>query len=80
MALPLNNVPVYNLVVPSTNETVRYRPFLVKDQKALMIAQQSEDQKVMVDTLKNIISSSLPNILTINFLNSPAFCGKYILK
>ena len=57
MALPLNNAPVYNLVVPSTKQTVKFRPFLVKDQKALMLAQQSEDQKVMVDTLKTVITS-----------------------
>lgn len=76
MALPLNNVPVYNLVVPSTNETVRYRPFLVKDQKALMIAQQSEDQKVMVDTLKNIISSCIMD--KINVDNLAMFDLEYI--
>ena len=68
MALPLNNVPIYNLTIPSTNETVRFRPFLVKDQKALMIAQQSEDQKVMVDTLKNIISSCIVDKIDIDNL------------
>jgi len=59
MALPLNSAPTYNLVIPSTKETIKYRPFLVKEQKALLLAQQSEDPKVMMDTLKNIIKSSI---------------------
>lgn len=68
MALPLNNAPVYSLVVPSLKKTVKYRPFLVKDQKALMIAQQSEDQKVMVDTLKSVIASCVTDPLDIDSL------------
>lgn len=68
MALPLNNAPVYSLVIPSLKKTVKYRPFLVKDQKALMIAQQSEDQKVMVDTLKSVISSCVTEPLDIDSL------------
>lgn len=57
MPLPMNNMPTYTLTVPSTNKQVKYRPFLVKEEKALLIAQQSEDLNVMVDTLKNIIRS-----------------------
>ena len=44
MALPVLNTPNYEMVVPSTGEKVEYRPFLVKEQKVLMIAQESEDQ------------------------------------
>jgi hypothetical protein len=55
MALPINTSPTYSTVVPSTKETVKFRPFLVKEEKALLIAQHSEDQNVMVDTLKGII-------------------------
>ena len=68
MALPLNSTPVYSLVIPSTKKTVNYRPFLVKDQKALMIAQQSENQKVMVDTLKSVISSCVTDNIDIDSL------------
>jgi hypothetical protein len=68
MALPLNNAPVYNLVVPSTKQTIKYRPFLVKDQKALMLAQQSEDQKVMVDTLKTVIKSCVSDPIDVDNL------------
>ena len=47
--------PTYQMVVPSTDATVRFRPFLVKEEKALLIAQQSEDPVVMVETLKNVV-------------------------
>ena len=59
MALPLNSTPVYTLTVPSTEKQVKYRPFLIKDEKALMIAQQSEDAKAMLNTLKSVIRSCL---------------------
>jgi hypothetical protein len=55
MALPLQNTPTYNMVVPSTKQKIRFRPFLIKEEKSLLIAQQSEDMMVMVDTLKNVI-------------------------
>lgn len=57
MALPMMNAPTYTMVVPSSGLTVKFRPFLVKEEKSLLIAQQSEDVKVMVETLKNIIRS-----------------------
>lgn len=57
MALPMNTMPTFNLKVPSTGKTVKYRPFVVKEEKALLIANQSEDLKVMVDTLKGVIKS-----------------------
>jgi len=55
MALPIMATPTYNLKVPSSGVSVKYRPFLVKEEKALLIAQQSEDINVMVDTLKGVI-------------------------
>ena len=41
MALPQLNTPSYEMEVPSTGETVKYRPFLIKEQKVLMIAQET---------------------------------------
>lgn len=55
MALPVMSTPTYNLVIPSSGATVKYRPFLVKEEKSLLIAQQSEDVSVMVDTLRRVI-------------------------
>ena len=57
MALPVNPTPIYNLVIPSTNKNVKFRPWLVKEEKALLIAQQSEESEVMTDTLKSVIES-----------------------
>lgn len=59
MALPVMSTPIYNLVIPSTKKSVRYRPFLVKEEKSILIAQQSDDIMVMVDTLKNVINSCI---------------------
>jgi rubrerythrin len=57
MALPMMSAPTYNMVVPSSGLSVKYRPFLVKEEKALLVAQQSEDIRVMVDTLKGVIKT-----------------------
>jgi hypothetical protein len=59
MALPMMSTPTYNLVIPSTKKSVKYRPFLVKEEKSILIAQQSEDIVVMVDTLKDVIRSCI---------------------
>ena len=60
MALPINSsTPVYTLTVPSSNIVVKFRPFLIKEEKALLIAQQSEDPIVMVNSLKQVIKSCL---------------------
>lgn len=56
MALPVLNAPTYELTIPSTKKKVKYRPFLVKEEKALLIAQQSEDENVMLNTLKSVIN------------------------
>lgn len=57
MALPMNSTPTYKVEVPSTGEKISFRPFLIKEEKALLIAQQSEDQETMVETLKDVIKS-----------------------
>ena len=57
MALPMMNTPTYNMVVPSSGVSVKFRPFLVKEEKALLIAQQSEELMVMVDTLKGVVKT-----------------------
>ena len=62
MALPLSNTPTYTLTVPSTGKQVKYRPFLVKEEKALLIAQQSEDPVVMIDTIKSIIAACVKEL------------------
>ena len=68
MALPLNSTPIYNLTIPSTKESVKFRPFVVREEKALLIAQQSDDSKVMVDTLKSVIKSCIKDPIDIDKL------------
>jgi hypothetical protein len=68
MALPMMNMPTFTLTIPSTGKNVRYRPFLVKDEKALMIAQQSEDLNVMIETLKVVISSCVMDKIDVDLL------------
>ena len=68
MALPLNVTPSYQLEVPSTGQRVNYRPFLIKEEKTLLIAQQSEDPKVMVESLKEVIKSCIKDDINIDSL------------
>ena len=56
MALPKLNTLTYELELPSSGEKLKYRPFLVKEQKALMIAQESEDEKLIENTFAQIIN------------------------
>lgn len=68
MALPVMSTPTYELTVPSSKQKVKFRPFLVKEEKALLIAQQSEDQSIMLDTLKNVIKTCTSNKLDVEKL------------
>ena len=68
MALPLASTPLYKLTIPSTGKVVSYRPFLVKEEKALLIAQQSEDSDTMIETLKNVISECIKDKIKVDEL------------
>ena len=59
MALPKMSTPQYETTVPSLKKKVKFRPFLVKEEKSLLLAQQSEDPKVMINTLKAIIKDCI---------------------
>ena len=52
MALPKINAPTYELEVPSTGEKIKYRPFLVKEEKILLIAMESGETKDMIQAVK----------------------------
>ena len=68
MALPLSVSPIFSMTIPSTDKVVKYRPFVIRDEKALLIAQQSEDPNVMIDTLKDVIKSCLKDNVDIDTL------------
>jgi hypothetical protein len=57
MPLPKLSVPEYELELPSTGEKVKYRPFLVREEKILFMAMESQDEKEMVSSVKNIIKN-----------------------
>ena len=64
MALPKlsNDRPIYEMVVPSTKETVKYRPFLVKEQKSMLVAFESQDQKQILNSMLACIESCVPGV------------------
>jgi hypothetical protein len=57
MSLPQINTPEYTLKLPSTDEEVRYRPFLVKEEKILLIAQETGGDKETYNAIRKIIVS-----------------------
>ena len=58
MPLPtVNEIPKYSLTIPSTKQEVRYRPFLVKEQKVLLIALESQDEKQILSSIVDTIKS-----------------------
>jgi len=59
MPLPKISTPTYELVIPSTGKKIRYRPFLVKEEKVLVIAMESEDLSQIVNAVKNVIKSCI---------------------
>ena len=59
MPLPKIATPTYELVLPSSNRKIRYRPFLVKEEKLLIIAMESEDQKQITNAIKTVIGNCI---------------------
>ena len=57
MALPKINTPTYELQLPSTGEIIKYRPFLVKEQKLLLIAQESGEEKQIANAMGELVNS-----------------------
>lgn len=70
MALPVLNSSRYTTVIPSTGQEIEYRPFLVKEEKILMVAMESKDQKMMLKALKDILKSCVFSELNIDELAS----------
>ena len=76
MALPRIDTPTYQTNLPSTGQQIQYRPFLVKEQKVLMMAQESGDDRQMVDALSNLVTVCTFN--KIDIVNSPMFDVEYL--
>ena len=76
MALPTINTPTYELVVPSTDEKIKYRPFLVKEEKILLIASESGKQEDIINAIKQIATACTFGKLKIGRM--PMFDVEYI--
>ena len=59
MPLPKISTPTYELVLPSSGRKIKYRPFLVKEEKILIIALESQDQKQIADAIKSILKNCI---------------------
>ena len=57
MALPKIKSPIFELTLPSSNAQIKYRPFLVKEQKILLMALESQEQGEMFRAIKQIIGN-----------------------
>ena len=76
MALPRVNTPDYTLELPSTGEKIKYRPFLVKEQKILMMAQDTKDETQLADAMGTLVSSC--TFGTLDASTSPLFDIEYV--
>ena len=76
MSLPTITVPQYTLTLPSTEKQVKYRPFLVKEEKILLLAMETEDEKQIGTAIKTIIENCVYESLNIDTM--PMFDIEYI--
>jgi hypothetical protein len=76
MALPKINTPTYELVVPSTGEEIRYRPFLVKEEKILLMAMESGDNKEIIRAIQDIVKECTYDKLKLSTM--PMFDIEYL--
>jgi hypothetical protein len=62
MALPKIDQPLFEIEIPSTGKKARYRPFTVKEEKILLIAQESREQNQILLAVKQIITNCVPDV------------------
>ena len=76
MALPKLQTPEYRLTLPSTQEEIKFRPFLVKEQKILMMAQESGEEKQIADAMSRLVSGCTFGTVDANV--NPMFDIEYV--
>ena len=59
MPLPKISTPTYELVLPSSGKKIKYKPFLVREEKVLIIAMESEDEKQIATAVKDVIKDCI---------------------
>tara|TARA_B100001093_G_scaffold159418_1_gene151907 strand:+ start:1772 stop:2506 length:735 start_codon:yes stop_codon:yes gene_type:complete len=76
MILPKLDTPTYELNLISTGKPVRYRPFLVKEQKMFLMSAESEDTKELITTIRNVLKNCLLDEVDVD--NLPSFDLEYL--
>ena len=76
MTLPKLTTPTYTLLVPSTQEEVKFRAFLVKEQKVLMIAQESGEERMIAEALASLVSDC--TFGSVDATKNPMFDIEYV--
>ena len=76
MTLPSIETPRYELTLPSTDKVVQYRPFLVKEEKILLVAMESNDNKEILNAIREILTACTYDSIDVNTL--PIFDIEYI--
>ena len=76
MALPKVGYPTYELELPSTGKTVKYRPFLVKEEKVLLMALEGKDEKHIISAVKDLIKNCVISRIKVDTL--PSFDLEYL--
>ena len=76
MALPKINTPTYELELPSTGDKIKYRPFLVKEQKLLLLAQETGKEQDIANAMGELVTSCTFNNVDANL--SPMFDVEYL--
>lgn len=76
MALPKIAIPKFSVTLPSTGEKIHFRPFLVKEEKVLLIAMQSEDESAIIDAVRDVVVACVDE--KINAAKLPYFDIEYL--
>ena len=76
MALPKLGYPTFELELPSTGKTIKYRPFLVKEEKILLMALESQDEKQVISAVKDLIKNCVISRIKVDTL--PSFDLEYL--
>ncbi len=76
MALPRIDTPTYQTQLPSTGQKIQFRPFLVKEQKIIMMAQETQDEEQMLRAMSDLVSACTFNQIDVN--NLPIYDIEYI--
>jgi hypothetical protein len=76
MALPKLDVPTYEINLISTGKTIRFRPFLVKEQKLFLMASESEDPKEVINVIRQVLKNCILDELDVDSL--PTFDLEYL--